>query len=129
LPGGTPSGSVGGSSDNASPCSGRPSNTLIEDYVGAAGPRTTSHASLAALAMSTRERGMAVGQRADDEVPSDLADSVHAVGPGREVVPGGGQGCSLSDPIDPSRPVDGLDLATPVKDAEGGSLVLATVST
>jgi hypothetical protein len=65
------------------------------------GPRTTSHASPAALAISIRERGMAVGQRADDEVPSDLADSVHAAGPGREVVPGGGQGCSLSDLIDP----------------------------
>ena len=41
-----------------------------------------------ALAMCTEER-YARGQRADDEVPADLADPGHAVRPGRKVVPGG----------------------------------------
>ncbi len=37
------------------------------------------------------ERGVAVGQRADDEAPPDLADSFYAVGPRRQEAPGTGQ--------------------------------------
>ena len=46
------------------------------------------HTNEPARELLAQERGVAVGQRTDDEVPLDLADAGHAVRPWRQEVPG-----------------------------------------